>query len=60
MQIDRLNTELLSERARHEKHEQELRERHGEEMNLTRRSYEGEVSKLQKELERFKEGSVQV
>ena len=60
LQVDKLNAELLSERARHEKMVQELRGRHEGEMNLTRQGYQEEMAKLQREMDQLKEGSVKV
>lgn len=59
-QVDRLNAELLSERARHERLVQELRERHEGEMDLIRQGYQEEGEKLQREIDQLKEGSVKV
>ena len=60
LQIDKLNAELLSERAGHEKHVQELRERHMGEMDTARKGFREEVAKLQREMDQLKEGSVKV
>ena len=60
LQIDKLNTELLSERAGHEKHVQELKERHEGEMGTARKGFREEVAKLQREMDQLKEGSVKV
>ena len=60
LQVDKLNAELLSERARHEENVQELRKRHEGEMNVTRQGYQEEMAKLQREMDQLKEGSVKV
>ena len=58
--MDKLNAELLSERARHEKHTQELRVSHSDELTLIRQRHEGDISRVQSEVERLQEREVKV
>lgn len=60
LQVDKLNADLLSECARHDKLVQELNDRHNKELSLTKQRFEEEIARLHSEMEQLQKGVVKV